>query len=142
MLRRAPHTGLRSRFGCSPTTHRSTSASSCCSRAPERWPTADTSLKPIPRCSKTIELVPEEAVALRVRLTTACAGVEHLLGLHEDAYGAWLRALEDLEDANSAEAAALMIELALDGVYRMEFEQIEPWAQRALELARPLGDRR
>ena len=34
-----------------------------------------------------------------------------------------------------------MIELALDGVYRMEFEQIEPWARRALELARPLGDR-
>ena len=34
-----------------------------------------------------------------------------------------------------------MIELALDGVYRMEFEQIEP-GPPALELARPLGDRR
>ncbi len=90
---------------------------------------------------KTIELLPEEAVPLRVRLTTACAGVEHLLGLHQNAYGRLARALEDLEDANSPEAAALMIELALDGVYRMEFEQIEPWARRALELARPLGDR-
>ena len=48
---------------------------------------------------ETIELVPEEAVALRVRLTTACAGVEHLLGLHEDAYGRLARALEGLEDA-------------------------------------------
>ncbi len=90
---------------------------------------------------KTIEVLPEEAVPLRVRLTTACAGVEHLLGYHQDAYGRLARALEDLEDANSPEAAALMIELALDGVYRMEFEQIEPWARRALELARPLGDR-
>ena len=34
-----------------------------------------------------------------------------------------------------------MIELALDGVYRMEFEQIAPWGERALETARPLGDR-
>ena len=90
---------------------------------------------------ESIQLVPEEAVALRVRLTTACASVEHLLGRQEDAYGRLIRALEGLEDADSAEAVALMIELALDGVYRMEFEQIAPWARRALELARPLGDR-
>jgi DNA-binding CsgD family transcriptional regulator len=90
---------------------------------------------------ETIELVPEEAVALRVKLTTVCAAVEHLLGRHEDANSRLVRALEGLEDADSAEAAALMIELALDGVYRMEFEQIGPWAERALETARPLGDR-
>ena len=90
---------------------------------------------------ESIELVPKDAVGLRVRLTTACAGVEHLLGRHADAYDRLIRALESLEDADSAEAAALMIELAMDGVYRMEFEQIEPWARRALETARPLGDR-
>jgi DNA-binding CsgD family transcriptional regulator len=33
-----------------------------------------------------------------------------------------------------------MIELALDGVYRMEFEQIGAWASRALEVVRPLGN--
>ena len=48
---------------------------------------------------------------------------------------------ESLADPDSPEAAALMIELALDGVYRMEFEQIGTWAGRALEIARPLGDR-
>jgi DNA-binding CsgD family transcriptional regulator len=90
---------------------------------------------------ETIALVPEEAVALRVKLTTVCAAVEHLLGRHEDANSRLVRTLEGLEDADSAEAAALMIELALDGVYRMEFEQIGPWAERALETARPLGDR-
>ena len=67
--------------------------------------TADTSPKRTPRSSRRIELVPDEAVALRVRLTTACAGVEHLLGRHEDAYGRLARALEGLEDANSPEAA-------------------------------------
>jgi ATP/maltotriose-dependent transcriptional regulator MalT len=90
---------------------------------------------------ESIALVPEDAVALRVRLTTVCAAVEHLLGRHEEAYGRLAAALTGLEDAGSAEAAALMIELALDGVYRMEFEQISPWAERALEVARPLGDR-
>ena len=64
-----------------------------------------------------------------------------MLGRHADAYARLIRALESLEDADSGEAAALMIELAMDGVYRMEFEQIEPWARRALDTARPLGDR-
>jgi DNA-binding CsgD family transcriptional regulator len=90
---------------------------------------------------ETIELLPEDAVALRVRLIAACAGVEHFLGLHEDAYGRLMGALEGLENPDSPEAAALMVELAMDGVYRMEFEQIDPWARRALELARRLGDR-
>ena len=89
---------------------------------------------------ESIALVPEEAVALRVRLTTVCAAVEHLLGRHEDAYQRLADALQGLDDADSPEGAALMIELALDGVYRMEFAQIGPWAERALEIARPLED--
>jgi ATP/maltotriose-dependent transcriptional regulator MalT len=89
---------------------------------------------------ESIALVPEEAVALRVRLTTVCAAVEHLLGRHEDAYRRLADALQGLDDADLPERAALMIELALDGVYRMEFAQIEPWAERALEIARPLED--
>jgi ATP/maltotriose-dependent transcriptional regulator MalT len=89
---------------------------------------------------ESIALVPEEAVALRVRLTTVCAAVEHLLGRHEDAYHRLADALQGLDDADSPEGAALMIELALDGVYRMEFAQIGPWAERALEIARPLED--
>jgi ATP/maltotriose-dependent transcriptional regulator MalT len=89
---------------------------------------------------ESIELVPKDAVALRVRLTTACAGVEHLLGHHVDAHARLTGALDSLEDAHSPEAAALMIELALDGVYRMEFEQIETWADPALDIARSLGN--
>ena len=84
-------TGSRSRFDFSPTTPPRTNASSSSSRAQERWPRADTSPTRTPPCSKTIELVPENAVALRVRLTTACAGVEHLLGRHEDAHDRLIR---------------------------------------------------
>ena len=88
-----------------------------------------------------IDLAPDDAVALRVRLTTACAGVEHLLGRHEAAHSRLTRVLDSLEDANSPEAVALMIELALDGVYRMEFEQIGAGAGPALGIARTLDDK-
>ena len=90
---------------------------------------------------ESIELVPKDAVSLRVRLTASCAGVEHLLGRHEDAHQRLARALDSLDDARSAEAAALMIELALDGVYRMELERIGDWAEPALDVARSLGDK-
>ena len=90
---------------------------------------------------ESIALVPGETTALRVRLTTTCAGVEHLLGRHQAAHARLLDALENLEDPGSPEAVALMIELAVDGFYRMEYEPMRKWAERALSAARPLGDR-
>jgi ATP/maltotriose-dependent transcriptional regulator MalT len=88
-----------------------------------------------------IGLVPPEAVALRVRLTTACAGVEHLLGSHEQAHARLVNAMESLQNPASHEAAALMIELAMDGFFLMEYERMRAWAERALRTAQPLGDR-
>jgi ATP/maltotriose-dependent transcriptional regulator MalT len=90
---------------------------------------------------ESIDLVPAEAVALRVRLTTACAGMEHFLGHHEQAHRRLASALERLPDTASPEAAALMIELAVDGVYRMQFSEIRAQAGRALDTARRLDNR-
>ena len=53
----------------------------------------------------------------------------------------WPRHSKASQDRTSAEAVALMLELALDGVYRMEFSQIATRAGEALEVALPLGDR-
>jgi ATP/maltotriose-dependent transcriptional regulator MalT len=89
----------------------------------------------------SIGLVPADSVALRVRLTTACAGVEHLLGRHEQAHARLASAMHSLRDPASREAAALMIELAMDGFFRMDYELMREWAERALSTARPLGDR-
>lgn len=89
---------------------------------------------------ESIMLVPPEATALRVRLTTACAGVEHLLGRHEEAHARLLNTLENQARSGSPEAVALMIELAVDGFYRMEYEPMCEWAKRALSAARPLRD--
>ena len=90
---------------------------------------------------ESIALMPADAVALRVRLTTACAGVEHLLGRHEEAHARLASAMNGLRDPASREAAALMIELAMDGFFRMDYEPMREWAERALSIARPVGDR-
>ena len=89
---------------------------------------------------ETIGLVPAEAVALRVRLIVAAAGVEHLLGRHQDAHARLEHALEELPDASGPEAVALMVELAIDGLFRSEYESMSRFAERALEAAEPLGD--
>jgi DNA-binding NarL/FixJ family response regulator len=89
----------------------------------------------------SIGLVPPGAVGLRVRLTTACAGLEHLLGRHEDAHQRLVSTMESLPDPASPEAGALMIELAMDGFFLMEYERMRAWAERALRTAQPLDDR-
>jgi ATP/maltotriose-dependent transcriptional regulator MalT len=90
---------------------------------------------------ESIGLVPTEAAGLRVRLTTACAGVEHLLGRHDEAHARLAGAVDGLADPGSPEAAALMVELAMDGFFRMDYVRMRQWAERALGTARPLGDR-
>ena len=71
---------------------------------------------------------------------TACAGVEHLLGHHEQAHRRLVSALDALDDHDSADAVALMLELVVDGYYRMEYEQMRHWSERAATAAKPLGD--
>jgi ATP/maltotriose-dependent transcriptional regulator MalT len=89
---------------------------------------------------ETIGLVPAEADSLRVKLVVACAGVEHLLGRHEEAHRRLVDALEHLPDAVGAEAVALMVELAIDGLFRSEFDAMVGFAERALSAAEPVGD--
>ena len=90
---------------------------------------------------ESIGSVPEDADALRVRLVVACAGVEHLLGRHEQAHARLETALAGLGDAGSPEAVALMIELSVGSLYRAEYDAMRGWAARAADAAAPLGDR-
>ena len=89
-----------------------------------------------------LRIVPEDAdAALHVRLVSACAEVEHLLGRHKQARAHLESALAELSDPGSAEAVALMIELAVDALYRGEYDAMRDWAARAAGAATPLGDR-
>ncbi len=90
---------------------------------------------------ETMTIVPEDAKALRVRLTVACASVEHLLGRHKKAHARLEAAVAELGEPASADAVALMIELAVNSLYGMDYEAMPGWASRAVETAQPLGDR-
>ena len=87
---------------------------------------------------ESLELVGDD-IAARVRLTAMCAGMENLLGRHQQAHDRLERAFEQLPDARSAAAASLMVQLGVDGLYRMDYDGMATWAGRALEAARPLG---
>ncbi len=88
---------------------------------------------------EAIAIAPEDSV-LRAKLTRTCAGVEHLLGKQDQAHARLAHALQALPESASAEAVALMIELALNGFYRTEYQSMLEWAQPAVNAARQTGD--
>jgi ATP/maltotriose-dependent transcriptional regulator MalT len=87
-----------------------------------------------------LAIVPHDAHALRARLARACAGVESLLGRQEQASDRLASALESLPDQGSPEGVALMIELAVNGLWRARYEAMHESAERAVNAARRLGD--
>lgn len=89
---------------------------------------------------EAIDLLPPEANARRVELITSCAAVENWLGHSESAHRRLLDAWEGLPERDTAEAAALAIELTVDGLYALDFEQVFPMGERALAIAEALDD--
>jgi signal transduction histidine kinase len=103
------------------------------------------SLGDLERCRETLldalGLLPADAQARRVELTARCAAIEHWLGRHEDAHGRLSRAWDELPDRSTPAAAALQIELAVDGLYGLDFEQTVSMGHGALAASRATGDR-
>lgn len=97
------------------------------------------------RCRTTLltasELLPADDARRHVELTALCAAVEHWMGRHEDAHLRLDHAWADLSERNSLEAAALQIELAVDGMFLGDRERTMAMGSEALEKARALGDR-
>ena len=89
---------------------------------------------------ESLNILPRDAAAMRVRLVATCARVEHLLGLHEQAHARLSAALEDLPDASGSAAVSLMLELAGDQMYRLRYPAAQDWARRAVAAAQPIGD--
>ncbi len=84
--------------------------------------------------------LPDESIAQRITLTTACANMEHRLGQYEQAHAHLINALGGLAEPASGEAVNLMIELAVNEFYRSHYELMHDWAERAVSAARVLGD--
>jgi DNA-binding CsgD family transcriptional regulator len=87
---------------------------------------------------ESIDLTSEHDTTLRVQLIGACAGVEQLLGHHEEARARLTAALSGLEAASSPQAVELMLHLAAGDFYRMDYEGMRAWGERALGVARDL----
>src|SRR3954452_4216548 len=90
---------------------------------------------------ESIRLVPDEAAAVRMRLVTQCAVVEHQLGRYEDARVRLQSALAGSQDEHSREAVDLMLEIAINRLFQADFDGMHAWAARALAAGEPLGDR-
>jgi len=88
-----------------------------------------------------LKLLGREESAVRLRLTARCALLESLLGHHQQAHGRLRGALDGLANPSSTEAFELMLVLQLDGFYRRDYASMRDWAERALSLAKSLGDR-
>jgi len=103
------------------------------------------SLGELERCREVLlealEMIGADSLEARVDLTARCAAIEHWLGRHEEAHRRLLRAWEDLPDGSPGPAAALQIELAVDGLYELDFEQSVAMGRGALDAARRTGDR-
>jgi ATP/maltotriose-dependent transcriptional regulator MalT len=89
---------------------------------------------------EAIGLTPSDNTPLHLRLVGACAGVEQLLGHHDAARTRLTVALRDLSNTSSAHAVALMIQLAVGDFYRMQYEAMREWGERALAGAQDLSD--
>jgi DNA-binding CsgD family transcriptional regulator len=89
---------------------------------------------------EALEIVPPGDETLLVRVTTGCAQAEHLLGRQPDAQAHLETALASLREPSSAQAAKLMIELAVDKFHVADWAEMRAWAARAIDTARPLGD--
>ena len=96
------------------------------------------------RCHATlleaIELVPGDDLALRLRLTSACAACENFLGRHEPAERRLVAALNSLPDQGSREAVAVLLDLATGAFFTLELERMCDMARRGLAAARALGE--
>lgn len=75
-----------------------------------------------------------------VRAITACADVEHLLGLHEEGHRRLTAALAKIDQPDSVEALDLMIELAVDSFHVGDFLGMRDWAARAVAGATSVSE--
>ena len=89
---------------------------------------------------ESIDLAAAENMPLRVRLIGACAGVEQMLGRHEEAKVRLTATLGGLRDRSSAPAVELMLHLASGDFFRMDYDGMRRWGERALQIARPLDE--
>ena len=88
-----------------------------------------------------LDLPTDDPLPQRVALIAAIASLENLIGQNQQAHARLTEALDEVPDQSSEEAIALMIELGIDGFFRMDYRSMWEYEARALEAATAVGDR-
>ena len=128
---RRPLVQRRAATSC-PATRAAGSGSSSCWRGHARWPPRAASPRATPTCSRASGSPRPTRSASACSWPTTCAGVERLLGRHEEAHGRLVAGLDQLPDRAAPDAVSLMIELAIDGLFRADPESVCDWGTRSL----------
>jgi ATP/maltotriose-dependent transcriptional regulator MalT len=79
--------------------------------------------------------LPADPPVQRVAVAVACARVERLLGLYDEAYAMMRQTLDSLQPGYPDEEAMLTCEIAMLCLLRSEVEQAREWAIRGINLA-------
>ena len=87
------------------------------------------------------ELAAHGDLSTGVRLISACAKLELLLGRREDAQARLLKTLAEVSKSAPAIGASLMVDLASSAFYAADIEGVRDWASRALDVAHTYDDR-
>jgi ATP/maltotriose-dependent transcriptional regulator MalT len=90
---------------------------------------------------ETLGLLGPELAPVRGQVVAFIAMIEHLLGRHGEATALLGRALDELPDGDSREAAALELELAMDGLYAPDYAGMVRHARAAHSGAAAHEDR-
>jgi DNA-binding CsgD family transcriptional regulator len=90
---------------------------------------------------ETAALLPAADAERRADVIARCAAVEHWMGRHAEAHERLTAAADALADRASPAAVALQVELAVDGMYELDFDQTLAIGRSALQAAQALGDR-
>jgi DNA-binding CsgD family transcriptional regulator len=83
------------------------------------------------RLLQAIELAADDAEDMRVGLITACASVEQRIGRHDDAHNRLVATLDSLGE-QTVDRVSMLVALADDCFYRVEYEAMKQWAEQAV----------
>ncbi len=89
---------------------------------------------------EVLSMLPPELTEVRGRIAAFIARIEHPIGRHGEARAVIRRALEELPDPESREAALLKLELSHDHFFLTDFEGMLERAREALAAARKVDD--
>jgi DNA-binding NarL/FixJ family response regulator len=88
---------------------------------------------------QALELLPPDAIGMRIRLTAGCAFCEDAMGRHTQARARLERVMAELPEDGARERVQVLLNLAGGAFFSQEFDRMREMALEAAKIAEPLG---